>query len=324
MTAAIQHPAPGIDQIILDEAADWLVLLQSGEASDHDRARLAQWCARSPAHAAAWQRAEGVLAIFQQLPPRLGRDTLSRLPDRGRRELLALLLAVPGAWLAWRHTPWQEWTSDLRTATGEQKTVTLADGTRLTLNTATAADVTFTASERRVTLVAGEILVTTAPDPSSASRPFIVSTAQGSLRPLGTRFNVRELAGSTRVAVYEGAVEVRPAHAHPMGTQVAIVAAGEQRTFTTSSLQAAEPADTSAGLWEHGMLLASDMRLGDLVAELGRYQHGILRCDPAIADLTVSGSFSLTDIPASLALLENTLPVRVSRAAPWWVTVQAR
>ncbi|MFA5631788.1 MAG: FecR family protein [Porticoccaceae bacterium] len=324
MTAAIQRPAPDIEQVILDEAADWLVLLQSGEASDHDRARLAQWCARSPAHAAAWQRAEGVLATFQQLPPRLGRDTLSRLSHPRRRELLALLLAAPGAWLAWRYTPWQEWTSDLRTATGEQKTVTLADGTRLALNTATAVDVAFTAGERRVTLIAGEILVTTAPAPSSAARPFIVRTAQGSLRPLGTRFNVRALADSTRVAVFEGAVEVRPAHARQMGTQGAIVGAGEQRTFTTSTLQAAELADTSAALWERGMLLARDMRLADLVAELGRYQRGILRCDPAIADLTVSGSFSLTDIPASLALLENTLPVRVGRAAPWWVTVQAR
>src|SRR5690606_25232962 len=200
---------PDIDQAILDEAADWLVLLQSGEATDHDQAKLAHWRERSPAHEAAWQRAEGVLDTFRKVPPKHGRDTLPRLPNPGRRQMLALLaLAVAGAWLAWRHTPWQEWTADLRTATGEQKTVTLADGTHLVLNTATAVDVAFTATERRLALVAGEILITTAQDPSPTPRPFIVRTAEGSLRPLRTRFNVRNLDDSTQVAVFEGAVEV--------------------------------------------------------------------------------------------------------------------
>lgn len=320
MTAAIRIPTPDIEQSILDDAADWLVLLQSGEASDHDRARLAHWRERSPAHEAAWQRAEGVLETFQQVPPKLGRDTLARLPNPGRRELLALLaLAVPSAWLAWRHTPWQEWTADLRTATGEQKTITLADGTRLVLNTATAVDVAFTASERRIALVAGEIFITTAQDPSPTPRPFIVRTDHGNLRPLGTRFNVRRLDDSTRVAVFEGAVEVRPIDA----SQAAIVRVGEQMAFTASALQAAQPADASAALWERGMLLAQDMSLGDLVTELSRYHRGVLRCDPAVAGLTVSGSFPVADTQASLALLEKSLPVRIGRATSYWITVQA-
>src|SRR5690606_7993003 len=69
MTAAARIPAADIDQFILDEAADWLVLFQSGEATDGDRARLARWRARSAAHEAAWQKAEGVLATFRQVPP---------------------------------------------------------------------------------------------------------------------------------------------------------------------------------------------------------------------------------------------------------------
>ncbi|MCY1274938.1 Protein FecR [compost metagenome] len=321
MTAAIQRPTPDIDQAILDEAADWLVLLQSGEATDRDRAKLEHWRERSPAHAAAWQRAEGVLDTFRQVPPQIGHGTLARLPSPGRRELLALLaLAVPSAWLAWRHTPWQEWTADLRTATGEQKTITLADGTRLMLNTATAVDVIFTATERRLALVAGEIFITTAKDPSPTPRPFIVRTAQGSLRPLGTRFNVRSLDDSTRVAVFEGAVEVRPTDSN----RAAIVQAGEQMAFTARVLQAAQPADAGAALWERGMLLAQDMRLGELVDELARYHRGILRCDPAVAGLTVSGSFPVADTQASLALLEKSLPVRIGSATPYWITVQAR
>lgn len=321
MTAAIQIPASDIEQSVLDEAADWLVLLQSGEATDRDKAGLKRWRERSPAHEAAWERAEGVLRTFQQVPPKLGRDTLARLPSPGRREFLALLaLAAPGAWLAWRHMPWREWTADLRTATGEQKTMALADGTRLALNTATAVNVTFTANERRLALIAGEIFIATARDPSPAPRPFIVSTAQGSLRPLGTRFNVRCLDDSTRVAVFEGTVEVRPY----ASAQTAIVHAGEQLTFTANALQTAQPADAGAEMWERGMLLVRDMSLGALVGELARYHRGVLRCDPAVAGLRVSGSFSLTDIRASLSLLEKSLPVRIGRVTSYWVTVRAR
>lgn len=312
---------PDVGQVILDEAIDWLVLLQSGAATDHDRAELARWCQRSPAHEATWQRAEGVLDTFRQVPSQLGRDTFARLPGTSRRELLAMLmLAVPGAWLAWRHMPWQEWTADLRTATGVQKTMVLADGTRLVLNTATAVDVAFTPAERRITLVAGEILITTAQDPSPVPRPFIVCTSQGRLRPLGTRFNVRSLGGSTRVAVFEGAVEVRPV----ASALAVVVRAGEQMAFTAGELQAMQPADASAALWAQGMLLACDMCLGDLVTELARYHHGILRCDPAAAGLTVSGAFPVMDTEASLIMLERSLPVRIGRATSYWITVHAR
>lgn len=321
MTAAIRVPTPDIDQSILDEAADWLVLLQSGEATDTDQTGLARWRERSPAHEAAWRRAEGVLATFQQVPPRLGRETLSRLPRTRRRVLLALLaIAAPGAWLAGRLTPWQQGTADLRTAIGERKTTTLVDGTRLVLNTATTVDVAFTATERRLTLVAGEVLITTAQDSPPLAPPFIVHTPQGSLRPLGTRFNVRRLDDTTLVTVLEGAVEVRPA----ASVQVAVVRAGEQMAFTATALQDARPADASASLWERGMLLARDMRLEALVAELGRYHRVILGCDPEVADLIVSGAFPVADLQTSLALLEKSLPVRISRATSYWITVHPR
>jgi len=61
-----------------------------------------------------------------------------------------------------------------------------------------------------------------------------------------------------------------------------------------------------------------------LVAELARYHRGVLRCDPAAADLTVSGAFPVADTEASLALLAKSLPVRIGRATSYWITVQAR
>ncbi|MBO3274252.1 FecR domain-containing protein [Pseudomonas schmalbachii] len=313
-----------IDPAILDEVADWLVLLQSGEAGDADLAALTLWRGQSPAHEEAWRRAETILGAFRQVPPAIGRTTLQRLGKPGRRQVLRtlglLLATAPAAWLAWRQMPWREWTADIRTGTGEQKAIDLADGTRLVLNTASAVDVVFSAGERRLLLRAGEILVTTGRDPSPAYRPFIVQTVHGSLRALGTRFTVRSDADSTHVAVFEGAVAVQPLAAG----DAAIVRAGERMTFSASRTQAVQPVDASAALWEQGMLVAKDMRLGDLLRELGRYRTGILRCDPAVADMPVSGAFPLRDTRASLALLEKTLPLHISSTTSWWVAVEAR
>lgn len=324
MTMTARLSAPDIDRTILDEAAGWLVLLQSGDASADDRANLEQWRGRSPAHEMAWQRAEGMLRMFRQVPPALGHGTLRRLNGPDRRRILSLALAgimAPGAaWLAWHQAPWREWSADLRTATGERRTIDLADGTRLVLNTASAVDMAFTPTERRLTLLAGEILVTTGKDPSPVPRPFTVHTDQGSLRPVGTRFTVRGLEERTRVAVFEGAVEVRPA----LLDRQALLRAGEQMEFAAGTLLPVQPADEGSALWERGMLLARDMQLGELVAELARYRRGILRCDPAVAGLPVSGAFPVGNTDASLALLEKTLPVRVGRTTGYWVTVQAR
>ncbi|MBV7482992.1 FecR domain-containing protein [Bordetella sp. BOR01] len=317
--------AAAIDTDLLKEAADWAVTLHYDTPTDAERQAFDRWRRQSPAHEAAWARAQAVFRTFNQMPANIGKDALKRLEHRhDRRRALRLLglvlLAAPAGWLAWRHTPWQEWTADLRAGTGEQKTVTLVDGTRLVLNTATAVDVAFTATERRLALVAGEIFITTAQDPSPARRPFIVRTVQGSLRPLGTRFNVRRLNDSTRVAVFEGAVEVCPV----TSTQATIVQAGEQMAFTAGALQAVQPADDNAVLWKRGMLLAKDMRLGDVIAELARYRPGVLRCDPAVADMLTSGALSLTDTDAALALLSSTLPLRIEYRTRYWVTVVPR
>ncbi|MNC51035.1 fec operon regulator FecR [compost metagenome] len=65
-------------------------------------------------------------------------------------------------------------------------------------------------------------------------------------------------------------------------------------------------------------------RLADLLDELGRYRPGMVRCHDAVADLAVSGSFSLRDTDASLGLLQSTLPIKVSSLTRYWVTVEPR
>src|SRR5690606_33355831 len=124
-----------IDADVLKEAADWAMTLHYDTPTDAERQAFDRWRRQSPAHEAAWTRAQAVFRTFNQVPADIGKDALKSLErSHDRRQALrllgVLLVAAPAGWLAWRSTPWQEWTADLRTATGEQKTITLADGTR--------------------------------------------------------------------------------------------------------------------------------------------------------------------------------------------------
>jgi transmembrane sensor len=316
-----------IDPLILGEAADWLVQLQSGGATDEDHRAIQLWRGRSAQHAQAWQRAEAILGDLRTVPGAIASDTLKRVGRQksiGRRQALnrlgLFLLAGPAAWLACRQLPWQQWTADQHTAIGEQKNLVLPDGTRMLINTGSSLNIAFNANERRIKLLSGEVLITTAKDPSPSHRPFIVETLQGTARALGTRFSVRVGEHRSSVAVMEGSVEMLPHHA----TSGVIVKAGEQSAFGIDSVSPVEPLDTSAMTWENGMMVAKNMRLADLLVELGRYRSGVLRCHEAVADLTVSGAFPLRDTDASLRLLQETLPIRVSNLTHYWVTIEPR
>lgn len=313
------------DSRLLKEAADWAMLFRYGTPGETEHAAFATWRQRSQAHEVAWARAQGVFEMFGQVPDGAGKATLKALTHhQGRRRSLrtlgALLVGAPAAWLAWRQIPWQEWRADVATTTGERKTLALPDGSQLVLNTASAVDIAFTPKARRIRLLAGEILIATQADPAPTPRPFLVDTPQGVVRALGTRFSVRCLDDAgCRVAVFDKAVEIRA-----LNGETRILNAGEGADFGMAGIAPSLVVDRGAALWERGMLLVKDMRLADVLAEMARHRRGALRCDPAVADLRVSGAISLDDTDAGLALLERSLPLRVERLTRYWVTVTAR
>ena len=313
-------PAAPTDQTLLGEAADWLITLHYEQPSAAQRAAFERWRARSAAHDAAWLRAESMLGAFAQVPAEVCRKTLgsARRPDRRRSLALlgSLLLAAPTGWLAWRGQYWREWMADQVTATGEQRTLTLPDGSRLTLNTASAVAIRFTGAERRVRLLAGEILITTQAD----ARPFLVQTRQGTAQALGTRFSVRRVdEDTTRVAVFEHAVALQTVQGATRR-----LAQGSAADFGAAAIGATSAVEPSAALWERGMLLAKNMRLAEVLAEMARYRRGALHCAPAVAGLRVSGALSLKDTDASLALLAQSLPVRIAHQAHGALRVEPR
>lgn len=303
------------------QAAQWLVLMHSGEMTQADRQACDHWRASHPDHELAWQRAALVSKKFGLVPSKVGVPVLRNAAAMNRRSaiktLTLLIVAGPVAWTAYRVAPWQEWTANEHTATGEQREITLTDGTRLVMNTATAVDIAFDEHTRRIYLRSGEIMVTTAKDSAAMPRPFIVESRQGSMRALGTRFIVTQNSDTSRVAVTEGAIEVTP---RDNESGVFIVDAGKQASFNNDSgtLQTIDP---HADAWTTGVLYAEKMRLAEFITEVARYRPGILRCDPAVADLRVSGAFQLRDTDAVIKALVASLPIRATLVTRYWVTI---
>lgn len=304
---------------IVREAIAWQVRLASGIAGpEEERARQA-WCAADPRHALAWERVQAVGQRFAGMPGPLARRTLAGASvDPARRRVLKQLMVagvlVAGGLPAYRALPWQALLAERRTGSGERQRIALADGGTLYLNSGTALDIDYGPAWRLIRLYRGEILVQTAADRDG--RPFLVSTAQGRLEALGTRFRVREHADRCELAVFEGAVQVSPLAGAP-----ARVEAGQQLWFDAHGVGEASPAQLSEAAWVEGHLVARDLPLGRLVEELARHRPGRLDCAAPVAGLRISGVFPLDDLDGALRNLTRTLPVALRYRTRYWVTL---
>lgn len=318
-----------LERAIVREAAQWLSCLHGGaQTTPEELAACARWRAADPEHERAWQHAQHINAKFGLIPPDIGVVTLGRSVRTDRRAaiktLMLLMTAVPAGYVAYQVTPWGIWTADYRTAAGETRTIDLDDGTRVQLGTASAIDVVYTAQERLLILREGEIVVTTGRDTQHRTqtyRPFIVQAKHGRVRAIGTQFHVRQddrRPDRTYVAVLQGAVDIRPRQASHTGM---ILHAGQQTSFSVTDIASPEAVNAHATDWTRGMLFANSMRLADFLAELGRYRPGVLRCDPDVADLLITGVFRLDQTDRVLAALPETLPVKVTYRTRYWVTV---
>ena len=156
---------------------------------------------------------------------------------------------------------------------------------------------------------------------TTLARPFVVHTAEGSIRALGTRFVVRREADQTQVSVQEHAVEVRSrqrAWTRPCGSTPV-----SKLSFRQDSIDPLQQANPQADAWTRDMLVVNDWRLGDFIRELQRYRPGHLGCDPAVAALRISGAFHLGSTDTILDNLTSTLPVRIRRFSRYWTTCGA-
>lgn len=301
---------------IAQQAARWLLRLQQDRSPQALQA-CAAWRAEHAEHERAWQLAARFSAQVQAIPPQLARTALQRPAALGRRATLKALtsLVVLGSLgvTLQRSGSLDGLMADIRTGVGERRLVTLDDGSELHLNTDSAVDIRFSASERLLVLRKGELYLRTGADP----RPLRVQSAWGAFQPVGTRFAVRQLDGHDRLQVFEGAVMATSLQGDALRT-----GAGEQAVVGADGLSRLGPVSAGSG-WIDGVLRVERMPLAEFVAELGRYRSGWTRCAPEVAGVLVSGTFQLNDTEAALAALAMAFPVRVRYVTRYWVTVEA-
>ena len=340
---------------VTEAAAHWLDRLRSVPSSDAAlsarlRNEFADWLLRSPVHVAEFLRLsawETDLVQALRTPP----EGAAILPASGATKVLHLsefasekprerkktrrrwaLVAAAASLVivAWfvqstlRASP-----PTLVTALGEQRSILLADGSTMMLNTNSAARIRITSKTRALDLLRGEMLVDVAKD---ATRPFRVLSGDLVIEAVGTQFNVHRRADATVVTVVEGRVllgRLRSAQAPSIVAGVAepSAAVATGRMELSDGLQATVPTGAvsvkpvhanleRATAWTERRLVFEHEAVGDVAAQFNRYNRSrLLIADPSLASRRITGILDVNDPDAFVALLEELDSIEVRLTA---------
>ncbi|MCB8883595.1 FecR family protein [Acidisoma cellulosilytica] len=320
------------DDRLFAEANGWFHRLRADDVTDADRAAFDLWLSQGPAQRSAWDEVQALVSAVR-VPAGAVRDALtlhaySQMSGRqtaglgrarwGRRIGLALAAAVALVAIVGGVTEapvfYDRLTADYATGIGDRRTVTLADGSQIELNTDTALRVNLRDGHRSLTLLRGEAWFDVMHD---SAHPFTVTAAGGQTRDIGTRFSVAMRGGVTAVEVDAGLVAVTDAGARDKA-QVAADQAVDYSAAGISGVYAIDP--TVAFAWRQGQIVFRQQPLSKVVAELNRYRVGrIVILDSRAANRVVSGTFEIDQPAAILDALQKTLGIRVTAITPYLV-----
>jgi transmembrane sensor len=299
------------EDLVLAEASAWLVRLQGSPRTAATDAAFKAWLAEDAGHARAFAR---ITETWDIIPGAAQLDAAAPVArPRPRRRMLEamaaclLLAAIGGAMLlhGLREPMYQ-------TGVGEQQTVTLSDGTRMTLNTDTQLKVAYSKTERRIFLLHGEAIFN---DTENSRRPFIVQAGDRTIFALGTTFDVRSDPRFLEVTLIEGRVRVSPVDADKADAQATVLSPGERLTWRSGSEQTVDHPDLKGiTAWQRGEVMFDNASLADVMTELNRYGHAQIRVsDPQLAQMRVSGVFTTRDpveVATAIAKLHDLHVVR--------------
>jgi transmembrane sensor len=318
----MNHPNP--HATIEARAAAWLAQRDGRRWTDDDERRLTAWLDESTAHRvawlrlqAAWQRADQMQALPAEpddddptmsasptTPPSMVQP---RRPARWPAPLGIAAVAVLAAGLVWLAPRAPSGEERYSTPVGGLEAITLADGSRVTLNTRTRARAVINDSERKVWLEEGEAFFEVTPD---AARPFVVAAGKDRITVLGTKFSVRHEGGRTQVVVLEGRVRLDQADRASRELQPAPTVVGNNDSAVLQSggvlVMAKTPEQVQQTLsWRQGRLAFEHMMLGDIAAEFNRYNRRALVVEGEAASLRLGGSFDAHNVEAFARLVHE-------------------
>ena len=329
-------------ETIETEACAWVSKLDAHEKlPDTDAAALQVWVNRSPLHyqelrrvADLWgdlNRLTELLPALNQLPTQpqpigfmdsiTGGITarLTNIANNNRATRLAsAVLVMVGLMVMIDLYPGDPNHRAYTTATGEQRSIDLPDGSVMQLNTASQVKIDFNDSTRTVRLIAGEAHFEVA---HNKTRPFEVSAGSGMIRAIGTAFTVYLNNQQVEVTVTEGQVEVAPRQPQLSEGNTDIsnpkVSANQNITYNgnVDPVRNLEQAEITKKLsWRQGMLLFSGESLEQVVSQVSRYTNdSIVITDPTIRDIRIAGYFKADDTRALFEALSVSFGVQVSR-----------
>ncbi len=314
------RPDDDVDRLV-DEAAALLLKLKAAPRDAGVLAEAAAWQARSARHARAWRAAERVWSLAGEI----GRDAPVFSPVRRRRwrstGMAAGVFAAAACLVLFVQPALESWRADFRTETGEIKTVTLSDGSRVDLDTTTAITVDDAGAERRVVLLKGRAFFDVAKD---TARPFSVVAGDVAVTVTGTRFEVGMSPDAVDVNLAEGAVVA--AYAEGAARTRAVLSPGDHlhvgQTVHEARVSRAPVATMAA--WRLGKLSIDGATVSDIVEQLRPYYPGtIVVTDDSLGRQFVTGVFDIRDPAGALSAIVEPHAGKVRRITPWLLLVSA-
>jgi transmembrane sensor len=327
---------------IYEEACDWFGECRSGELDAAARRDFDRWLRQSPDHIAAYLE---VAALYQEggaaipasevdvdaliaaavqhhdnvvdLSPKAGVREPIVPPKPRHRIAIAASLATAAAVLV--VVSLMFWPQTYATGIGEQRSIVLADGSTVELNSRSKIRIRFSDKQRAVELIEGQALFKVAKD---HARPFVVDSDGTLVRAVGTQFDVYRKREGTIVTVVEGRVAVlteggssatlTEPETSALGPGL-LVSAGEQVTVKESSAElAAHPNIDSATAWRQRELVFDTASLFEVAEEFNRYNTRRLVIDKdEHYDFHISGVFSSTDPSSLIRFLQARRDLRV-------------
>ncbi|MFK0091127.1 FecR family protein [Pseudomonas sp. NPDC090592] len=302
-----------------EQALDWLLRLQQSPDDPQLRGAFEQWCASDTANAQAYQKAERVWQLTGQLAPTTTelwpKAEVLPLPIKrrpGRRWWLgaavaACLLVAVAPSLSLRLQ------ADYRTAQGETRDITLADGSVVQMDSDTAIAVDYSGDHRDVKLLAGQAFFEVMPD---KAKPFHVRADDVKVTVTGTAFNVELRPGRVGVDVQHGSVRVEDTAAAQLLANA--LTAGQRLRYADGQVQLRAFVPSQAAAWRQGQLIADDQTVAEVVQALARYVPGeVLLRDDALGAKRVTGVYDLRKPEAALRAVVRPHGGQVRSYGPW-------
>jgi transmembrane sensor len=322
-------------------AADWLVRLQSTEISLEETLAWQTWIHESPANAEAFARIEEVSQALRDLyaPAAVSAALLASdrydasvpirewkprgasprwpLPVLGVAASVALFALALAFWRAPAAA-----TNAFETEIGENRRVTLADGSIISLGGDTRIEVAMSENVRAIELTKGEALFKVAKD---AARPFKVRAGDATIIAVGTEFNVERDSDRAVVSVTEGRVEVKPfvgllpvslLQGFKPKLRSVRVNAGQQTTAGSAGIEEPTKMEDPATGWQVGHLAFRLQPLRYVLEDVNRYaRKPIVLETESMGTLVITGTVERENIGGWVKSLEHAFDLQATEQA---------